>query len=211
MHFHMELIMPPVQDIEADIEKILSPYNEHREDSRHGFYDWYQIGGRYSGRKIRAAVGEEAIDRFEAALQERKVTVSGLQWGKQELQPASQIPAVDALWQEMCPGGGLICPLFKHSGDHMQNDICRLDQMPGALNAYAALIACIDYDGEVSAENLYFKEVWNGLTHQETTWNGLVKDAVANHVERIRNYTEQARIRMTPQPDWLVVTIDYHS
>ena len=46
------------------------------------------------------------------------MTVSGVQCGKHELQPATQIPAVDAKWNEMFPSGETVkCPLFAHSND----------------------------------------------------------------------------------------------
>src|SRR6185503_20458398 len=106
MHYHLEIIMPPTEDVERSVAEILKRFNENADDETrsNAFWDWYQSGGRYSGCKLEALVPQERRDAFWAELKARGVTVSGLQFGKQELKPASQIPSVDALWREMCPG-----------------------------------------------------------------------------------------------------------
>jgi len=58
MHYHLELIMPPTENIEESIEQILEEYNENFSSQEEGkvknqqaFYDYWVIGGRCSGRK----------------------------------------------------------------------------------------------------------------------------------------------------------------
>lgn len=218
MHYHAEIIMPPTDDVEAAIEKILAPFSENAEDDvrNHPFWDWYQIGGRYSGSKLEATVSQEQKDAFMAALKERKVTVSDLQCGKQELSPASQIPMVDALWREMCPGAGDVCPIFQHSGREMNGDVCKVSEIPEGLTAYTVIIAGPSYgdgkfDGPAEAKYLAHKSIWNGVTHQDTEFKGNVAEALAGHAKRAENYRDDYRQIMTVQPDWLCVTVDYHS
>jgi hypothetical protein len=53
------------------------------------------------------------------------------------------------------------------------------------------------------------KEVWNGVAHLRTTWDGLVLPAIeawtANHFYAVE-YFETIRVT----PDHLAVTVDYH-
>lgn len=212
MHYHMEIVMPPTDDVAAAVEKILAPFSENDEEARHAFWDWYQLGGRYSGAKLEARVPKEKREAFFVALKQMGVTVSGLQWGKQELSPASQAPAVDALWREMCPGAGATCPIFKHSGEGVGVlDICTLSEVPDELAAYSLIIAGPNYAGELAAAELSHQSIWNGVTHQDTTFKGGVKAAIDEFLERINSYTDEYKERLTPKPDWLVVTVDYHS
>src|SRR6185312_2392586 len=103
MHYQLEIIMPPVADVKTAVAQILEPFDEQGEDedgnpNAHGFWDWYVIGGRWAGAKLEAMFGPERLKAFRAELAERNVTISGVRFGKQELQPADQIPMVDALW-----------------------------------------------------------------------------------------------------------------
>ena len=49
MHFHLEIIMPPTEDVHAAVKEILAPFNEripYDADSGvggHSFYDYYSI------------------------------------------------------------------------------------------------------------------------------------------------------------------------
>jgi len=215
MHYCLEILMPPTDDVKAAVDKILAPFSENHDEedgaNRGAFWDWYQLGGRYSGSKIEAAVGEEKLSAFRAALMERGVTISGVVWGKEELSPASQIPSVDALWREMCPGAGSVCPLFKHSGDQMPMDVCRLDEVPEKLTAFSFIHAADGFGNALSAQTLLHKTIWNGATHQETTWDGSVKTAIDQAIKQCEHYRDKYKAKVMPQPDWLVVTVDYHS
>ena len=212
MHYHLEIIMPPQSEIETAVEIVLHDFDENNDEARHAFWDWWQLGGRYSGSKIEAAVSKEQRDAFYAELLKRGVTVSGLHWGKQELQPASQIDAVDALWREMCPNGGNVCPIFKHSGDSMNGDICLLRDLPSNLTAYRLIVAALDHEGkELTPASMFAQSNWNGVTHEDTKWDGNVSNGLSMHLERVKNYAEAYAARVTPQPDWIAVTVDYHS
>lgn len=218
MHYHLEIVMPPVANIEEAVGVILKPFSEctdeEEESNTHAFWDWWQLGGRYSGAKLEAHCGER-LQEFRDWLHAEGVTVSGLQFGKPTLQPADQRAKIDAKWVEMFPKAGAICPLFDYSGKTMEGDACTVAEIPEALRAYSCIIAGPrynggKYDGPLEAKELLHKSIWNGCTHQDTTWDGGVRSAIAQHAERLKNSAEEYKAALTIQPDWIVVTVDYH-
>jgi len=208
MHYHMEVILPNTTDVKGSLNKFLEQFSENNEDSRTGFWDWWQIGGRYSASKAEALCDPQKLAEFYEELKKQKVTVSGLTWGKQELSPPSQEAFVDGLWLKYFPDSPMKhAPMFKHSGQEIGvMDICKVLEVPPLLNAYSVLI-CNDED----AATLLHKEMWNGCTHQKTEFNGNVSEAIAKHNESLKNYSDEYRERSIVRPDWLCVTVDYHS
>lgn len=218
MHYHLEIVMPPTNDIAGAVTEILKNYSEHSEDTRHGFYDWYVIGGRFAGNKFLARFDQPRLDKFYEVLTEKNVTVSGLTAGKQSLRPESQIPMVDALWNEYFPeSDGLPCPLFDHSNDQyksnslLPDDVCRLADIPNGLTAERVMVANRWWKGEWGVTEMYAQSLWNGCTHQDTTFDGKVLTAVELVRERVKSGSDEYRDGCTPTDDWLVVTVDYHS
>lgn len=213
MHYHLEIIMPPTTDIEGAINAILLPFSEHDEDNRHAFYDWYQIGGRYSGDKRLVLIPQETRQAFFDRLTELGVTVSGIQWGKQELSPSNQIPLVDQTWKEFT-GRDESCPLFKHANAKtpiLAGDICPLSEALHA-SAFRVIIAGPSYDGKsLQAEYMVEQEVWNGVSHVQTVWDGKISSAIAEYNARLSHSRDEWRESRTPTDDWLTVTVDYHS
>ncbi len=50
MHYHAEIWIEDKEDFEAKVEKILAPFEEkYTDEDIEGFWDWYQIGGRWTG------------------------------------------------------------------------------------------------------------------------------------------------------------------
>lgn len=219
MHYHLEIVMPPTDDVEKSVGEIMEPFNENNEEATHPFWDFWVIGGRWSGAKIEARLGDERLDAFYKKLKEEKVTVSGVQCGKQELYPSSQIGKVDMLWQDYFPDSGLdVCPLFKHSNDQFSSssvlpgDICSLGETPTGMKAGHVIVACPNCTGEkMEAEYMIQESIWNGVTHVPTKWDGTLEQAISNHNDWCKNMADTFRERATPRPDWLVVTVDYHS
>lgn len=220
MHFRAEVIIPPTDDVARDVATILAPFDENANEeisNGRGFWDFYVIGGRYAGDKMRARLGEERVKSFVEELQDRKVTVSGITFGKQSLEPASQIPMVDALWREHFPDSGLtVCPIFSHSndqyGEHLPGDICTLAELPAGLTADRVIIGALGWDGsEMTAIHMEQEGFWNGVNHVESDWDGTVATAVGRFREKIKDSKVEYRARCEPQADWLVVSVDYHS
>ena len=223
-------------DIEAAVTSVLKPYCEHEEDldedeqytsRRHGFWDFWVIGGRWAGHKLLAQYDQSKIDEFYDWCKAEKITVSGLQCGKQELSPASQIPKVDAKWNEMFPSAELVpCPLFNHSNDQygkglsgtLPRDVSRLDAVPAALKCSRVIFARPSYQSETKDRTgplevgwMIGEDLWNGCNHMKADWDGTFASAVEKYRESLKNYSEEYAAKMIPQNDWLVVTVDYHS
>lgn len=216
MHYHLEIIMPPTDDVEAAVEQIMKPFDENGDDSYRPFWDFYSIGGRWAGAKAQVELDTEKLAAFRQWLVDEKVMVKGLVCGKEELADEATIAKVDAKWREMFPGAGERCTLFRHSNDPYHNDylpgdVMRLDALPASISCERCIIATRQHDGKIEAESMQQESFYNGVQHIKTTWNGTVAEALSAHAERVGNYAEVARARHTPQPDWLVVTVDYHS
>jgi hypothetical protein len=224
MHHHLEVIMPPVDDIEIAVKQILEPFNENGKDedgerNTHAFWDWYVIGGRWAGVKLECTLDLQKKDEFFAELTRLKVTVSGLQAGKQSLQPESQIPMVDALWNEMFPDSPLkACPFFSHFNNQYQNsdgfpDVMRLKDMPKELKPSHVIIAGPHWNDEakLEAKHMVQDSLWNGVSFVKAAWDGRVQSVIDEFQLRMKSYTPEYAAKHVPQDDWLVVTVDYHS
>lgn len=224
MHYHLEIIMPPADDIESAVNTILAPFREEGTDedgkpNRHVFWDWFVIGGRWAGAKLQAQLDPAKLQAFNDKLTEMQVTVSSLQAGKQELKPESQIPVVDALWAEYFPEQkGKPCPLFAHSNnqydgkDLLPDDVMRFADVPPSLPMSRVIFAGWDYEEKkLEAKFMLADSIWNGCNHEDTAWKQTLKDAVELFKAKHKDYTTEYVKKITPQDNWLVVTVDYHS
>lgn len=233
MHHHCEIVIPPTTDIEASVAAVMKPFDEdprekHEDHScQHAFWDFWVIGGRWAGHKLIARYDEAKIDEFYAWLNAEKVTVSGLQAGKHELSPATQIPKVDAKWNEMFPSVIPVkCPLFRHSNDQygkglggsLPQDVSRLGDVPERLKCSRVIFAGPSYESEskghtgpLEAKFMLAEDAWNGCNHMKVDWDGKLKTAVEKCHEHFKNYKAEYVEKILPQHDWLAVTVDYHS
>lgn len=234
MHYIAEVVIPPNADVVASVGQLMRYFCEEKYDAdgnetgREDHADWWDffvIGGRYSGHKLEASLDPTSLLRFNEILTERKVTVSGLRAGKEELSPASQIPMVDALWREMFPGKGSVCPLFNHGrdqyrkGGYYPDDVCKVSEVPDSLACERLILAGPLWDaekhpGELEPVSMLVKSFWNRVEWQDTTFDGLVKPALAALMAKRDAQREDDRgamRRCNLSPDWLVVTVDYHN
>lgn len=232
MHYHMEVVIPPMEagHIEAAIKRILKPYTEHDDYARNAFYDWYVIGGRFAGRKLELSLDQEKLQEFMNWCVAEEITVSGLHCGKQEINPPEQIPKVDAKWNEMFPhpsGEKRPCHIFRHSNDPYASGIDETLDGDISLLADSKEVDCervifagpagvrsgkqYDWTGPMEVKFMICREIWNGTNHVKTTWDGTVSHALEMFLEKIEAYTAEYQEVITPRDDWLVVTVDYHS
>ena len=216
-HYQLEIILPPVPDISAAVTEIMAPFyegasNDDDHDRRHAFWDFWNIGGRWSGRKLLVQLGQERVDAFGAALNAAGITVSGFQFGKPTLNPASQLLRVNQMWNEAFPESPVKeCPLFdSYKGNY--GDVMLLQDVPPGLTCDHIIIAGPNWkDEKLEAQYMVRDSIWNGVTHQETAWSGRLVDAVTDWVKRLENYKPDWAETRRPAPDWQVVTVDYHS
>lgn len=226
MHSHCEIIMPKTKNIGAAIDSILEPFSENKNYSDNSFWDFYVIGGRFAGQKEMCNYDSNKLDDFYKALNEKKITVTGLQCGKQTINPPEQIPEVDKLWNEFFPtenGEIVACPIFSHSNDQYDSDdliscdICRVEEIPPKLFAARVIIAAPTImepkykENKIEAVFMTCQNIWNGVNFEDTGWDGNVLTALETHKKKITHYKEEYKQKITPQPDWLCVTVDYHS
>jgi len=233
MHYHCEIVIPPTMDIEASIAQVMKPFNEQpeKEDedyhARGAFWDWWVIGGRWAGHKLMARYDQAKLDEFYDWLNAEKVTVSGVQFGKRELNPADQIPKVDAKWNEMFPSAEFVpCPIFRHSNDQhgkglsgtLPQDVIRLSDVPAALKCSRVIFARPAWNysknkptGEIEAAFMLAEDAWNGVNHMKIDWDGTFAQAAEKYAENRKHLRDEYAARVTPASDWLVVTVDYHS
>ena len=216
MHYHLEIIMPPTADVHADVTEILAPFDENGDDencnARHGFWDFWTIGGRWSGEKLMAMLGADREQAFRNTLADRGVTVSGFQSGKPTLKPQGQRTMVNALWHEAFPDAPIQeCPLFDcYKGD--AGDIMLLRDMPKAMECEHVIIAGPDYTGMMlCAQHMLRKSMWNGVSHQKSSWDGTVGSALLEWGEQLASYKAEYAERVCPVSEWVSVTVDYHS
>lgn len=213
MHYHLEIIMPPTDSVKETIKNILAPFNEDPEEGEreiHAFWDWWVIGGRYSGQHIVSKYDHNKMDEFYKELKNNKITVSGLVFGKNELSPGSQIPFVDALWQTHFPEDDGPCPLFKHSNNQYEDnysDVCQISNLPQHLSCSRIIITNSEFKPEFMIEDSY----WNGVSWINSEWDGTVKKALKIYKEKTKHYRDEWRDKNAIQPNWLLVTVDYHS
>ena len=228
MHHHLEVVIPPTDNVTESVKQVMARWDENAEGddaSRHAFWDFYVIGGRWAGDKFIQSLDKDFLQQFYDWCTAEKVTCSGLVFGKREINPACQIPKVDAKWNELfTPAGStpVACPLFSHSNDQFDSN----DQLDGdvwplakSLNVSCShiIFAGPKYvDGEftlkqLEADNMFRTETWNGCTWQKTDWDGTVKHAVEMVKKHQEHMREEYRAMVEPQDDWLCVTVDYHS
>lgn len=233
MHYTCEVVVPPFDDkdeLNKFISEILKKYEEGYKDEygysyNHSFYDYFVIGGRFSGRKQKTMLDDEKLDKFYEELKNRGVTQSSVVFGKPTISPSSQIPMVDALWHEYFPEWqGKHCPVFQHSGDEDNLDIMTLGEFKKhtelrEMESSTVAIGFLGYgedadDDSVGTPNLYtllHTSIWNGTNIQDTTFSGKVLEAIDLHNTNLSRAYSWYREQATPTDDWLVVTLDYHS
>lgn len=228
MHYHLEIVLPPVADVDAAVEEIMEPWCENRKDGEqkpHAFWDYYVIGGRWAGDKFVQSLDQDRIQQFYAWCENEQVTVSSFRFGKQELKPPEQVVKVDAKWNELFTPAGqphVACPLFKHSNNQYGRD-SRLEgdiwPLAKSLHAHCSHIIFAGpkwVNKEFTLQQLkvgemFLTETWNGCNWQKTDWDGSVRKAVELVKEHHQHTSDHYRALADPQDDWLCVTVDYHS
>lgn len=220
MHYHAELVFPRTEDVESSVKQVMEFFlPEPDEDGSPcdyaDWWDYYTIGGRWSGEKLEARIAPDLLQRFQEELVARAVTVSGIQFGKQEISPADQIPMVDALWTEITGQPGP-CPRFQHGRDQFgrsgiySDDVCTVAEIPERLECYRLIIAKPHWDATKAEQGVIYPvwmlatQLWNGVTHQDTTFD-------SNVVKAIQEHNAAPRGNDPVGDDWLCVTVDYHN
>jgi hypothetical protein len=202
-------MIPPTPEnkIEEAVSKVMEGFDENH-NFRYGFFDYWNIGGRFSGAKLQAKLDPHKLASFHEELNRKKVTVSSITLGKQSLSPESQIPFVDALWRDYFPGTTDQCPIFSHFKDAKSLDICRLDAYPENHEATRMIFADYSKDGTLTPVFMLEIDSWNGVNLVDTTWDGRLHTALSRLAEYFKRTDRDAPALSS---DWLSITVDYHS
>lgn len=219
MHYHCEIIIPPVKNIKSAVMMVMEPFSDRDgEGGKHSFWDWWVIGGRWTGEKVIQRLGRDRIDKFYRLMTMHNITVSGLRSGKQRLEPQSQIPLVDNLWNECFPDSPFnVCPLFGHFDDQYQDsinplDVAALKDIGGDFKCDKVIITgCSPNKKNFRPQYMISTDFYNGVSYIKSVWDGRLGTALEAYKKYISTFREDWREEITPKDDWLVVTVDYHS
>lgn len=195
MHNLMEIIVPPHLDPVEAIGLAMDPYNMNHdsEDFVDTFFDYYNIGGRWSGTHLKSKLGLKRLQIFENEILQIKPGLRDFPntpedkkrcfeiWGK-------HFPEV----KDSCPFWGNQAPEGTNEDYHFL-DITTVGELGDEVKC--ATFAIINCYGE-SFKNLIHLEEWNGEDWELTGFNG-VKEELLRHP--------------SVRKDWWIVTLDYHS
>ena len=217
MHFHNEIVIPPTKhlSVEPVVKEVMARFDETSEDvpeweQKHTFWDYFLIGGRFSGSKLTSGIPKEDMDEFIKLLQHHNITVSNFQAGKQNIEPRYQVPMVNALWQEKFPGKGSVCPIFK-SDEKYNSDICTVENIKDGLKCYRVIIGTFNAKkNKYEASWMIEENMFNGLCLIKSDWDTTVKHALKKYHDYLHQYDRVPQPHMLVQDDWLVVTVDNH-
>lgn len=228
MHYVAEVVIPPAKGnlskhVENSVKQVMeSFFDQDDEEEKEGHCDWWDffvIGGRWSGHKVRATLDPKKLEWFHAELNRRNVTVSGVTCGKQRLEPVSQVPMVDALWRETFPGKGDQCWIFDHARDQYgrkgvyMDDVCTVAETPEFLTCCRLIVAKPHWQHKTKLEagRMIATEYWNRVEHQKTDFDGKVRPALLKMLEEKKDPDFYKMQGIDLADDWLVVTVDYHN
>ena len=189
MHYHAEVLIRRPDNIEEQVSHIMTPYQEdHDEDegSVAGFWDWWQIGGRYTG---------EHDPDYDATIDPSHIKVCSICGGTGDrpdwVYYEDGVRKFKDSWAETCNG----CNSCQGTGKTTtwptewkphEKDILSVSKIPEELTCYSLVLPDMD---------VLHTKAWNGNDFIETEFDGKVKAAL-----------EKYNIK-----EGYLVTVDYHS
>ncbi len=192
MHYHAEIWVAEKEDFETQIEKILAPFEEkYTDEDFEGFWDWYQIGGRWTG--IHTGYDPES--------DERNLEVCRLCNGTGYRTDDTGLKLRQAYRTYTCNGCGIINRekgVWEHGlmgrgrrikwpADFVsyEGDVISVSEIKDSLECYALIIG----------DKIFQDAVWNGKDFVSTDFNGNVMET----------------LRKLDVSSGYLVTVDYHS
>lgn len=188
MHYHAEVWVPSLNGLDQQLQFIMEPYREGDTDG--GFWDWYQIGGRYTGTHDSNYDPAKDPANIETC---RQCEGTGFRSDSLGIQQRADTPSYtcngcgefkDGKWQHgpYGPGKSLKWPT---EWRRVKSDVIPVSAVSEALTAFTLIVA-----GEVLTQ-----EKWDGHEWAKTDFPGLVKPQL-----------EKRGVK-----DGYLVTVDYHS
>ena len=218
MHSHTELITPlPNQEYSEILhiaEICLGAYS-YENNSIHAFYDWYQVGGRFKYRKLVQNQSEEEIKEFTSAAKDIDNNFSDITNIINE-RDKKQINKLKQIWKKTFPDKDENCPFInKLSRKHDETEcyvdhfpyLTALGETPKNLDLGTILFTtpdrCISFIFPDQLKLIFDKPI-DSVPHT-------IKHALLYYEKVIDRLWPGQKERLTPNDEWIALTIDYHN
>lgn len=187
-HYHTEVWLAELNDVENQIEEILAPFDERINDD--GFWDGYQIGGRWTGE-------HDGYDPYEDEQNVERCSIChghGFRNDQAGQEHRKQYPSYT------CNGCGE-CSLATGEWDHGKRGTGKRTKWPTDFAAHPGDVMPVREVKEdlesftlIVKGAVFHQEIWNGNGFQKTDYDGNVLKQL--HSMGIRG--------------GYLVTVDYH-
>lgn len=190
MHYYALVVIPADGDLTERVAEAMEPVRE--DDDTMGLWDWYQIGGRYTGRL-------SGYDAFSDPDNRERCFLCGGTGKRMDEIGVQHRLANPGYTCNGCDGAGRrikhASQFAPHDGDVVPADefLTRLPEMDDELMPYAVIV----HGSEVPA---YVREAWNGDTFVEQHDKASMRRVLAQNLTARRD----AGLKD------LVVVVDYH-
>jgi len=182
MHFHCEVYFKErPKDVLKAVSEVMRPFRERFNEVRSGFWDWWVIGGRFSGVHTETKLDPRKLKEFYRICKEKGLFCYGSE-NPEEVQKARRREEFLRLF----PGfkGPIPSCRDAYKEDGYPDDVVPVEEITGRLRCYTLIL---------SGEVLHL-EVWDGNEFRKTDFDGYVKKA----------------LEMSGITTGYLVTVDYH-
>jgi len=167
MHFHCEIVIPEDGDVTEAVERAMAPFRDTESEgqARPAFdFDWYQIGGRYTGSK----------SDYDPATDPQNIETCRLCNGTGQRSDPLGLAAREKNPAYSCNGcdGAGTCTKWPTQWASHAGDIIPVSATPDTLRAYTLILP----NGTVLVQ-----ENWNGEKWEKTGFDGNVLAALRAH------------------------------
>ena len=183
MHYHAEVYLKKLNG--KPLMDAVGAHMNRGVKSKVG-WDWFVIGGRWSGEKLLAKLDKDRLKAFWVEFKKR-----GYGWPSAEHSDEERRRDSQALFMEFFPDFKGEIPVWRdqYKREGGEGDVAKVEDLPETLSCHTLILP-----GKRRAEVLQIEE-WNGKDFVKTAFKG---DVVA----------ELKRRGLT---DGYLVTVDYHS
>jgi len=140
-HYHAEVLIPSKENVEEQVEEIMSPYYEENEDEEAiKLWDWYMIGGRWKGAHDPTYKQEEDPDHIIPC---RYCNATGLREDMGHWEDGKKVFKDE--WAEKCNG----CNVCHGTGKELTwptewkshpKDTISINEIPEGLTCYTLIL-----------------------------------------------------------------------